>query len=135
MSALGSPGPEGGTYTSHGLMTGADLDEHRLDTDWNEIHPRIPEEGECEHARLWGDDCDGCRRPLMVEEIREALTDESSPIYLGEQDCRGALRHLLGAATVDEAVLDTLRRAVEDMLRPRQQRAADALREANDDDS
>jgi hypothetical protein len=42
---------------------------------------------------------------------------------------------LLGAAMVNEAVLDVLRQAVEDTLRPRQQCAADALREANDDDS
>ncbi len=49
-------------YTSHGLMTLADLEEYRRDTDWYELHPRTPEEGECEHCRLWTDDCDDCER-------------------------------------------------------------------------
>jgi hypothetical protein len=130
VSALGSPGPEGGIYTSHGLMTGADLGEYRRDTDWHELHRPVPEADQCEHARFWTDDCDDCRRPLMVDEIWEALTDESSPIYLGEQDCRGALRHLLGAATVNEAVLDALRSAVESALKIRQRKAAELVRQA-----
>jgi hypothetical protein len=62
VSALGSPGPEGGIYTSHGLMLPSDLEEYRQDTDWYELHPRVPEEGECEHCRLFTDDCDDCGR-------------------------------------------------------------------------
>ena len=130
---LGKPGPGGGIYSSHGLITTADLDEYRRDTDWYELHQQIPEEGQCVHARFWADDCDKCRRPLMVDEIREALTDESSPIYLSEQDCRDTLRQILGAGTVTAPIFDALARAVEDTLRPRQQRAADALRAAEDE--
>jgi hypothetical protein len=47
-------------YTSHGLMTAADLEEYRLDTDWYELHRREPQDGECEHARPLTDDCDDC---------------------------------------------------------------------------
>ena len=133
MSGLGQPAAQGGTYTSHGVMTGADIDEYRRDTDWYEAHPRVPEEDECEHGRQWIDDCDDCRRPLMVDEIREALTDEASPIYLYSDDRTGVLRQILGAATVNDEVFDVLRQAVEDALRPRQKRASAAVREAAED--
>lgn len=49
-------------YTSHGLMTPADLEEYRVDTDWYESHPRIPQDDECGHGRLMIDDCDECER-------------------------------------------------------------------------
>lgn len=49
-------------YTSHGLMLPSDLEEYRVDTDWYELHPRVPEEDECEHCRLFTDDCDDCER-------------------------------------------------------------------------
>jgi hypothetical protein len=129
-SICGRRGPEGGIYTSHGLMTGADLDEYRRDTDWHELHRPVPEADQCEHARFWTDDCDDCRRPMMVDEIREALTDGESPIYLADGECRGVLRELLGAGTVNEAVLDALRSAVESALKIRQRRAAELVRQA-----
>lgn len=34
-------------YTSHGLMTQADLDEYRQDYDWDELDPEIDECPEC----------------------------------------------------------------------------------------
>jgi hypothetical protein len=49
-------------YTSQGLMTAEDVEEWRLDHDWYELHPRIPEDGECEHCRQMTDDCDTCGR-------------------------------------------------------------------------
>ena len=48
------------TYTSHGLMTAADLEEHRQDTDWYELNPPEPDHGGCVHGRLLTDDCDEC---------------------------------------------------------------------------
>lgn len=53
---------EGLLVTSHGVMTAADLEEYRQDYDWDELHQRAPEDGECEHARLLTDDCDDCER-------------------------------------------------------------------------
>jgi hypothetical protein len=49
-------------YTSHGLMTAADLEEYRQDYDWDELRQREPEDDECEHLRLLTDDCDECER-------------------------------------------------------------------------
>lgn len=49
-------------YTSQGAMTLQDLEEHRQDTDWYELHPRVPQDGECEHSRQLTDDCDACER-------------------------------------------------------------------------
>lgn len=49
-------------YTTHGAMTATDLEEHRRDTDWYELHRREATEGECAHLRLLTDDCDGCER-------------------------------------------------------------------------
>ncbi len=54
---------EGGLYTSHGLMTPADLEEWRRDTDWYEAHPRPQQDDECGHGRYLDDDCDACGRP------------------------------------------------------------------------
>lgn len=47
-------------YTTHGLMTAADLEEYRRDTDWYELYEREPQGDECEHGRLLADDCDDC---------------------------------------------------------------------------
>lgn len=49
-------------YTSQGAMTPADLEQHRLDTDWYELNPPVPQDGECEHCRQLTDDCDDCGR-------------------------------------------------------------------------
>ena len=48
------------TYTSHGLMTAADLEEYRQDTDWYELNPPEPDHGGCVHGRLLTEDCDEC---------------------------------------------------------------------------
>lgn len=123
---IGEPGP-GGLYTSQGLMTPGDLAEHRADTDWD-ARPHVPQEGECAHGRLWGDDCEDCHRPLMADEAREAINDPSSPIYLTEEDCRRALCELLGRGTVQEGVMDAFLAAIENRLQDRQrQEAQEAL--------
>jgi hypothetical protein len=49
-------------YTSQGAMTAQDLHEYRLDTDWYELHRHVPQDDECDHCRLWTDDCDDCER-------------------------------------------------------------------------
>ena len=52
-------------YTSHGLMTSADLEEYRQDTDWYELNQRKPQPDECEHCIPFTDYCDDC--PLEDE--------------------------------------------------------------------
>lgn len=47
-------------YTSHGLMTAADLEEYRQDTDWYELHGDPQEDDACDHGHLLTDDCDEC---------------------------------------------------------------------------
>jgi hypothetical protein len=50
-------------YTSHGLMTTADLEEYRRDYDWDELSEAEPQGDDgCVHARLLTDDCDDCER-------------------------------------------------------------------------
>ncbi len=61
-TGLGQHSAEGGIYTTHGLMTPADLEEWRLDTDWYELNRREPNDDECDHLRLLTDDCDDCER-------------------------------------------------------------------------
>ena len=48
------------TYTSQGLMTAADLEEYRQDTDWYELNPPEPQDDGCIHGRLLTEDCDEC---------------------------------------------------------------------------
>ena len=58
------------TYTSHGLMTAADLEEYRQDYDWDELAQPEPDDDGCVHGRLLTDDCDECSPDARREESR-----------------------------------------------------------------
>ena len=53
------------TYTSHGLMTAADMDEYRQDYDWDELCPEPESDDGCVHGRLLVDDCDHCEQEVF----------------------------------------------------------------------
>lgn len=57
------------TYTSHGLMTAADLEEYRRDTDWYEVDRPEPDDDGCVHGLVLAKDCVDCDAgPCWVEE-------------------------------------------------------------------
>lgn len=63
-------------YTSHGLMTQADLEEYRQATDWYELHPHGPDDeaDQCVHGRLLTDNCDDCEAE-SIGEAKAALNE------------------------------------------------------------
>lgn len=63
------------------------------------------------------------RPPLTVDEIRAAVSDESSPLFLSGDERQGVLRQMVGSATANERILSALRDAVEFELRLRDMRA------------
>ncbi len=71
---------EGGLYATQGLMTPADLEEWRQDTDWYELNPRPQQDDECGHGRYLNDDCDACGRP--DDEVRSGGLLAAVPFML-----------------------------------------------------
>jgi hypothetical protein len=59
------------TYTTHGLMTAADLEEYRRDYDWSELRqPESQDDDGCVHGRLLAEDCAGCEQECASDETR-----------------------------------------------------------------
>lgn len=55
------------TYTSHGLMTPADMEEHRQDYDWDELREPEPNDDACVHGHLLADDCGECAQEVAAQ--------------------------------------------------------------------
>ena len=55
------------TYTSHGLMTAADMEECRRDYDWDELRQPEPDDDACVHDRLLTEDCGECEQECAAE--------------------------------------------------------------------